>query len=252
MNHHKTDTWYPMYPADYLKDTLDLTLEEDAFYSRALNQVYINKGRITANPEKLQRLLRINRVQYNRCKWILSKYFYLAGDTYGNRRADIEIEKAQSRAEVARENGKTGGRPRKNPAETQRVISGIPSGNPAGYPDPNPEKSSSSSPSDPPFYTPPEFRTVMERLCRAVGIDAIGHREEGYAFQAWTEVKAKKATVEDFEARAKKYRAEWPDLPCTFNAVMNNWHTMAPKAKPKATAPTEDYRLDSEWETADG
>jgi uncharacterized protein YdaU (DUF1376 family) len=151
MSNGKTDTWYPMYPADYLKDTLDLTLEEDGFYTRALNQVYINKGRIPVEPERLQRLL---RVQFNRCKWILGKYFYQAGDTYGNARADIEIAKANRNAEVARVNGMRGGRPRIKP---DGIPNGLPMGNPAGYPTPNPEKSSSSSssPSSPIGEDPP-------------------------------------------------------------------------------------------------
>lgn len=160
----KTDTWFPMYPADYLKNTLDLTLEEDAFYSRALNQVYINNGRIPSEPERLQRLLRVNRVQFNRCKWIFGRYFYEVGNEYGHRRADKEIQKAQERAEVARQNGRSGGRPPKqNPAETQRVNSGLPDGIAPANPDHNPEKSSSYSPSqsspigeDPPL--PPKGR----------------------------------------------------------------------------------------------
>lgn len=262
MANGKTDAWYPMYPADYLKDTLDLTLEEDGFYTRALNQVYINKGRIPVEPERLQRLLRVNRVQFNRCKWILARYFYQDGKEYGSRRADIEIAKAQDRAEVARENGKkSGGRPRKNPAETQRVISGLPDGFDAGNPTPNPEKSSSQSHSDPPLSppsgnSPPTedrsglFRAALPVLFKAFGIDQPSWRDEEAMHAAWLELRAKKATSTDLTQRIARYREIWPDLPCTPNAVLKHWHTCKPATKAQ-TIPVDDGTPDSLLEGED-
>lgn len=258
----KTDTWFPMYPADYLKDTLDLTLEEDGFYTRALNQVYINKGRIPAEPERLQRLLRVNRVQYNRCKWILGKYFYKAGDAYGNRRADEEIAKAKERAEVARENGrKSGGRPRNNPGETQRVISGLPDGFGAGNPDPNPEKSSSSSHLNPPFNPPlppeekvgiekPGFQKALPPLCRLFGIENPTQRDEITLFDVWVELRAKKATSRDVAGRIARYREIWPEMPVTPNAILKHWHTCKPLEK-AVPVPEDDVIPDSLLEDAD-
>jgi uncharacterized protein YdaU (DUF1376 family) len=259
----KTDAWYPMYPADYLKDTLALTLEEDGFYKRALDQVYINKGRIPADPGALQRLLRVSPSQFKRCASILAKYFYRDGDGYRNRRADIEIARAQGRAEVARENGKRGGgRPRNNPAETQRVISGLPGNNPAGYPEGgakgNPEKNSPQSQSDPPFNSPlPEenpagFQASAPTLYAALGIETPSIREEAAAFEAWAELRAKGATAADFAARAARYREKWPDMSCTFRAVLNNWSQMAPKPKRGPVVPVVEYVPDSLLEDADG
>jgi uncharacterized protein YdaU (DUF1376 family) len=148
----KTDTWYPMYPGDYLKDTLDLTLEEDGFYTRALNQVYINKGRIPVEPERLQRLLRVNRVQFNRCKWILAKYFYQVGDNYGNARADIEIAKAQERSRRASDKGVKGNEKRwgeHRSSDRTSDTAAIPVQSPGG------RSSSSSSQSSPTGEDPP-------------------------------------------------------------------------------------------------
>lgn len=256
MTDGKTDIWFPMYPADYLKDTLDLTLEEDAFYSRALNQVYINKGRIPAEPERLQRLLRVNRVQYNRCKWILVKYFYQVGQEYGNARADIEIKKKMDRAAIAQENGKRGGgRPKKNPGETQRVISGLPTENPWHNPDPNPEKNSSYSYSDPPISPPsgntPEhedraaiFRAALPVLYAAFGIDQPSWRDEEAMHAAWIELRAKKATSTELTQRIARYREIWPELPCTPNAVLKHWHTCKPLGK-AVSVPVDDGTPDS-------
>ncbi|HLP41142.1 MAG TPA: DUF1376 domain-containing protein [Fibrobacteria bacterium] len=148
----KTDTWYPKYPADYLKDTLSLTMEEDGFYNRALDQVYILRGRIPAEPSRLQLLLRASPEQWERCRWILEKFFFRDGDSYGNARADIEIAKAQHLAKIAQENGKKGGRkPGQNPPgstrETQKEPSGVPAGNPEANPEGTREQSSSPSPS---------------------------------------------------------------------------------------------------------
>jgi uncharacterized protein YdaU (DUF1376 family) len=132
----KTNIWMPWYPADYLKDTLDLSLEEDCFYRRTLDQLWIGRGEIPADPERLQRMLRISKKNWKKCEWILIKFCYKTGDVYRNIRIDLEINNANEKAAIARENGKSGGRP-----ITQRVISGLPNNNP----DHNPEKSSSSS-----------------------------------------------------------------------------------------------------------
>lgn len=240
----KTDTWYPMYPGDYLKDTLDLTLEEDGFYTRALNQVYINKGRIPVEPERLQRLLRVNRVQFNRCKWILAKYFYQVGKEYGNARADIEIAKAQGRSELAAEKGKRGNEKRwGKPRPSDRT--GDPTSEATAIPVRSPSARSSSSPSDPPFKSPPEFRTIAPVLYDALGIQTPSMREESAAFEAWTELKAMKATAEEFAGRAARYREKWPDMPCTFKAVMANWSQMAPVQKRKPVVPEVEYLPDS-------
>ncbi len=138
----KTDIWLPWYPADYLKDTLHLTLEEDGFYRRALDQIWICRGRLPVDPKRISLLLRISDRQMKRCSWILDKHFYRIGEEYGHRRCDIELAKSQEKANIARNNGNKGGRPPIQ-KETQRVISGIPTANP----DYNPEKSSSHSPS---------------------------------------------------------------------------------------------------------
>lgn len=246
MANGKTDTWYPMYPADYLKDTLDLTLEEDGFYTRALNQVYINKGRIPAEPERLQRLLRVNRVQFNRCKWIFGRYFYQDGDSYGNRRADAEIESARRNLEIARESGKRGNEIRwgkKSPPESgpdKKIIATL-SRTPSEPVSPNGR--SSSSPSDPPL-SPPEFRTVAPTLYAALGIETPSIQEEGRAFEAWEELKAMGTTAEEFAARAARYREKWPDVAFTFRAVLKNW-SQFPPPKPKTKVPEVEYLPDS-------
>ncbi len=166
----KTDTWYPKYPADYLKNTLALTLEEDGFYNRALDQIYVCRGRIPGDPVRLQLILRLSPDQWERCKWIMDKYFYLDKGEYGNQRADQEIAKAQDNAKTAQENGKKGGRPTKNnPAGTQNETQQEPRNNPEetqrltqteprGEAKPNPEKSSSSSPSSSSSELPPPVR----------------------------------------------------------------------------------------------
>lgn len=137
---NKTDIWLPWYPGDYLKDTLHFSLEEDAFYRRALDQCWMGKGCIPSDPARLKLLLRVTRPQWERCSWVFIKHFYREGECYRNLRVDKEMKKAQERADNARKNGMNGGRP-KNPEKTQPVIPGIPTDNP----DPNPEKSSSPS-----------------------------------------------------------------------------------------------------------
>jgi uncharacterized protein YdaU (DUF1376 family) len=259
MSSNKTDTWYPMYPGDYLKKTLDLTLEEDGFYTRALNQVYINKGRIPAEPERLQRLLRVNRVQFNRCKWILSKYFFQDGDSYGNRRADEEIATAQRNHEIASESGRRGNAIRwgkASPPDSGPDKKSIGSQSPPVSEPVSPNGRSSSSPLNPPLIPPsgaeekPPFQKALPHLCKLFGIENPSHRDENELFQTWVDLKAKKATTAEVRRRIARYREIWPEMPVTQNAILKHWHTCKPIEKP-VPVPGDDAIPDSLLEDGD-
>jgi hypothetical protein len=79
-----------------------------------------------------------------------------------------------------------------------------------------------------------------------MGIETPSIQEEGKAFEAWQELKAMGATVEDFAGRAARYREKWPDVAFTFRAVLKNWSQFAPpKPKPGPLVPFVEYLPDS-------
>jgi uncharacterized protein YdaU (DUF1376 family) len=178
MDKTKTDIWMPWYILDYRKDTGELLLVEDAVYRRALEFLWLQKGRMSASPERIQSALRISRSEYKQTAWIFERYFYHDGDQLGNDRIDIELEKAKIKAEKAKINGRTGGRPagsskpkanpEHNPEITQPVISGFE--NPLENSQKNnPEKSSPQSQSD---------LSLRERFSRA-HVNGGNHEHSG-------------------------------------------------------------------------
>jgi uncharacterized protein YdaU (DUF1376 family) len=126
----KNNIWMPWYPSDYLKRTMHLSLEEDAFYRRAIDLLWINNS-LTTNLERLKRTLRVTDDEWNRCKWIMEEFFEIKNESYTQSRIEEEKEKIETRAKKARENGRLGGRPPKptnNPQITQSVILNNPDG----------------------------------------------------------------------------------------------------------------------------
>lgn len=149
----KADIWMPLYVNDYLGDTLDLTTEEHGVYL-LLMMHYWKRGKLTDNLEKLRAITRLPESKQELLEELLDEYFEHEDGCYVNRRIEEEYQKAQSRKDSARANGRKGGRPRKdpvpplptpdkppenNPEKTDRFSVGIPNQNPT----PNPEKSSS-------------------------------------------------------------------------------------------------------------
>ena len=138
----KVDIWMPVYIGDYLRDTEELTGPEHGAYLLLLMHYWQKDGVIGSD---IDRLARVCRSDEETARFILGYYFTLEGGNYKNKRADEEMEKAESRRSSAENNGKKGGRPPKNnPQETARLSSGS---NPltGTKPERNPQESSSSS-----------------------------------------------------------------------------------------------------------
>jgi len=135
----KVDIWMPIYIGDYLGDTQELNAQEHGTYILLLMHYWVKKGEIGSD---IDRLARVCRSDVETARLILGSYFTLENGNYRNKRADIEMENAESRRQSATENGKKGGRPPKNnPQKTHGIPGGKPDDNRAG----NPQESSSSS-----------------------------------------------------------------------------------------------------------
>lgn len=114
--------YYQFNISTWILHTSHLTLEEECVYRRLIDFYYDTEKPIPKETKPVIRRLRL--VNYEHIvDQILGEYFQLEDDGWHNTRADIEIASYQSKAEKARDNGKKGGRPKKESAiETQSVI----------------------------------------------------------------------------------------------------------------------------------
>jgi len=114
--------YYPFNIGDFNLHTSHLTLEEEAVYRRLLDFYYDTEAPIPIKTQRVIRRLRLGDYTET-VKTILEEYFLKESDGWHNLRADIEINEYHKKADIARANGKKGGRPKKNSGlETERVI----------------------------------------------------------------------------------------------------------------------------------
>ena len=113
--------YYQHHIGDYRRDTAHLSLLEHGIYRQLLDTYYLTEQPI---PEETQlvcrRLSAKTEEEQKAVETVLSEFFY-RDNGWRHKRCDMELAGYREKAEVARENGKLGGRPRK----TQPVISGL-------------------------------------------------------------------------------------------------------------------------------
>lgn len=113
--------YYQFNIADFALHTSHLSLEEEGVYRRLLDYYYDTEKPIPLETQPVIRRLRLGNHQ-DTVGLILSEFFVKQDDGWHNLRADIEINEYKKKAETARNNGKKGGRPKKNSGlETQSV-----------------------------------------------------------------------------------------------------------------------------------
>ena len=108
---------YPFHIKDYHADTAHLSNEEDLCFRRLLDFYYDTEQPIPLETDWVARRLRVGSEVV---KTVLSEFFIKGENGWSHARCDDEIRKYHLIAEVARTNGKLGGRPKK----TQREPSG--------------------------------------------------------------------------------------------------------------------------------
>jgi len=122
--------YYQFNISDWALHTSHLTLEEEGIYRRILDHYYDSEKPI---PEETQPVIRRLRLANHSVPFglILSEFFLLEADGWHNHRADIEIKEYHHKAEVARLNGKKGGRPKKKtPVVTEPITQPVILANP--------------------------------------------------------------------------------------------------------------------------
>ena len=104
--------YYERHLGDYAKDTAHLSMLEHGAYNLLLDRYYSTETGIPAS--QAHRLARARTKEEKQAvDDILAEFFTLSGDVWINKRSDEEIIKAQAKINAAKENGKRGGRPKK-------------------------------------------------------------------------------------------------------------------------------------------
>lgn len=120
--------YYEHHLGDYAKDTAHLTMLEHGAYRLLLDRYYGTEQGIPA--DQAHRVARArSRDEKSAVDAVLGEFFTLIGGVWTNKRAEEEIQSAQGRINAAKENGKKGGRPKKEKPgsenETQEKPSGL-------------------------------------------------------------------------------------------------------------------------------
>ncbi|MDN7790464.1 YdaU family protein [Burkholderia contaminans] len=124
--------FYKRFPGDYTRDTIHLSMIEDGAYGRLMDFYYSSEKPLPPDSKAVYRIARAtDRAEQRAVDSVLSQFFDLTDEGYRQKRIDIEIEKAQPKATANRENGKKGGRPRKNPLPDNPLDN--PPQNPMGF-----------------------------------------------------------------------------------------------------------------------
>jgi uncharacterized protein YdaU (DUF1376 family) len=119
--------YYERHLGDYARDTAHLSIMEHGAYTLLLDRVYATEQGIAK--DQVYRLARArSKEEREAVDAVLAEFFVLNDGFWNNGRAVREIERAQAKINAARKNGKTGGRPKANPAVTQQEPTGFPLG----------------------------------------------------------------------------------------------------------------------------
>jgi uncharacterized protein YdaU (DUF1376 family) len=101
----KTDMWMPLYIADYLADTADLSCEEHGAYLLLLMHCW-RKGELPNDDVRLQRICKLSPYKWKNLSPIIREFFYEKDGVLRHKRIDKErlqaAENRDKKSEIAR------------------------------------------------------------------------------------------------------------------------------------------------------
>lgn len=135
----KPDVWMPLFIGDYLADTAHLTTEQHGAYFLLLMAAWKREGYLPNDPVQLGAIARLSPARWRQHAAVILPLFQVEGDELVQGRLAEEYLAARSANDAQRENGKKGGRPKKNnPTESQEKPTGFGRVNPNETPSPSP------------------------------------------------------------------------------------------------------------------
>ncbi|ENA37452.1 hypothetical protein HMPREF1487_04370 [Pseudomonas sp. HPB0071] len=104
--------FFPFHPGDYMLRTAHLNVVEDAAYRRLIDLYYVNESPIEGNAESIARVIRM-REHAIEVAAVLAEFFEATEEGFRHHHCDKVIAQYHAKAKQAAENGKRGGRPKK-------------------------------------------------------------------------------------------------------------------------------------------
>lgn len=114
--------YYQFNIADYRKDTTHLSIVEHGIYRQLMDWQYLDENPIPKETQTVMRRLCLGSEYETQLQNVLEDFFVLTEKGYVQQRIIDTIKGYHGKAETNKENGKLGGRPRKQGAKTQSVI----------------------------------------------------------------------------------------------------------------------------------
>ena len=106
--------FYRRFPGDYLRDTQHLTLAQHGIFNLLLDTLYATEKPIQSREDAYRITRSFETQSVSDCNKIIDEFFTETRHGITNKRVEEEIERANIRAKVSRENGLQGGRPKTN------------------------------------------------------------------------------------------------------------------------------------------
>ena len=119
--------YYERHLGDYAKDTTHLSMLEHGAYTLLMDRYYGTERPIPE--DQVYRVTRAHTKEERKAvDAVLGEFFTLVQSDWNQGRINAEIAKMQSKVKAAQENGRRGGRPKKNQDETRKKPTGFPLG----------------------------------------------------------------------------------------------------------------------------
>jgi uncharacterized protein YdaU (DUF1376 family) len=248
-----TDSYYPFYPGDYLRDTQDLSLIEHGAYRILLDHYYCDQ-KLPSEKDRLYRICRAFSVEeQNAVDNVVSRYFKENGDgLLINNRADKEINKRkafineQSRkgklsVKVRREKKNRGSNRGSTGVQTEGVTEPLTEAQPKFNP-PSPSPSPSLSPPSPP---PPNIDDSIESLSPEQGTNHCPHQK---IIDLYHEVLPELPQIKIWPENLKKIlRVRWKENPERQNLEWWRKYFLYVKSSPFLMGQKTSFLADLEW-----
>lgn len=120
---------YPHHLGDYATATAELSMLEHGAYRLLLDHYYRTESALVLDFGRLCRVCgAVTAEEQAAVESVLARFFDRTPDGYRHERCEQELEAYRAAVARNRANGATGGRPRKNPEETQKKPTGFPVG----------------------------------------------------------------------------------------------------------------------------
>ena len=111
--------YYRFYVGDYIRDTSRLSMLEHGAYCLMLHYYYAEERPLPLDLDEIYTMVRaMTPADRKAVDKVLAKYFERQDDGYHSGRADVELGIASKAIEIAKENGKLGGRPKRTESKT--------------------------------------------------------------------------------------------------------------------------------------